>query len=135
MDDKTPNAASPEVDMEQKYALVPADFPRPLHMGSVSGFQPKLLGTMYNGKIYATGCTPPELYRRWDACEDLAKQFVEKCKQSKAGKRAHMSEIEILDQYLPRLIETRWTSEAEAKWVIRRTAELLSWPVPYAAKA
>ena len=112
---------------------VPADFPRPEVHGAVSGFQPKLLLTNYAGRFYAAGCTPPELYSRWDRCEDLAKQLAEKSLESKRGKRSHMSELEVLEQYLPRLIATGWTSEPEARFIIRRTAELLNWPVPLAA--
>jgi len=113
---------------------VPDDFPRPLHDGAVSGAQAKLLLTNYQGRFYSPGCTPPELYKRWDACEDLARQLAEKSLESKAGKRSHMSPVEILDQYLPRLIATGWRSEAEMRWVIRRAAEMLDWPVPDAAK-
>lgn len=121
-------------DEEANYAQVPADFPRPLHLGAVSGAQPKLLMVKYHGRFYSPGCTPPELYERWDVCEDLARQLAEKSLESKAGKRSHMSEIEILDQYLPRLIATRWTSEPEARWVIRRAAAMLGWPKPPAAQ-
>jgi hypothetical protein len=46
-----------------------------------------------------------------------------------------MSETEILEQYLARLMKTSWGSDDEMRWVIRRTAELLGWPVPDAAKA
>jgi hypothetical protein len=112
----------------------PADFPRPVHLGAVAGAQPKLLMTEYMGRYYSPGCTPPELQERWNMCEDLAEQLVAKSLESKAGKRSHMTETEILAQYLPRLIETKWTSEAEAKWVIRRTGELLEWPLPACAE-
>ncbi|RJG05350.1 hypothetical protein D3870_04335 [Noviherbaspirillum cavernae] len=95
--------------------------------------QPKLLATKYNGRFYSPGCSPPELFERWDICEDLANQLATKSLESKAGKRAHMTEAQILDQYLPRLIETKWTSEPEARWVIRRTAEIIGWPVPASA--
>lgn len=46
----------------------------------------------------------------------------------------HMSKLEILDQYLSRLIATKWTSEAEARYIIRRAAKILNWPVPNAAQ-
>lgn len=120
-------------DDDARFAQVPADFPRPSYAGAVAGAQPKLLLTQYKGRFYLPGCTPPALYERWDICEDLARHLAEKSLESKAGKRAHMSEVEILDQYLPRLIATQWTSEAEARWVIRRTAEKLRWPIPTAA--
>lgn len=44
-----------------------------------------------------------------------------------------MPEVDILDQYLTRLIETKWVSGDEAKWVIREAARLLDWPLPGAA--
>jgi len=116
------------------HGQVPADFPRPEVLGAVSGFQPKLLLTQRGSKFYAVGCTPPELYRRWFRCEDLANQFAAKSVESKFGKRSHMSELDILEQYLSRLIDIKWTTEPEAKFIIRRTAELLNWPVPLAAK-
>jgi hypothetical protein len=115
------------------YSKVPADFPLPEFHGAVSGFQPKLLLVNYEGKFYTPGCTPPELYARWDRCEDLARQLAQKSLESKKSKRAHMSELEILDQYLPRLIATKWTSEAEARFIIRRAAQILGWPTPIAA--
>ncbi len=114
-------------------AAPPADFPRPVHLGAVPGAQPKLLMTQYQGRFYVPGCTPPELLERWNICEDLAQQLVAKSLESKTGKRAHMTDTEILAQYLPRLIATNWTSEAEARWVIRRTGELLKWPIPASA--
>jgi hypothetical protein len=115
---------------EPDYSLVPADFPRPEIPGAVSGFQPKLLLTQHAGKFYSAGCSPPELYSRWFRCEDLAKQLAAKSIESKHGKRSHMTELAILEQYLQRLIATGWTSEAEARFIIRRAAELLNWPVP-----
>lgn len=123
------NEGSSQTDEDMMYAQVPADFPRP-HAGAVPGAQLKFLATKYRGHFYATGCTPPELYERWQVCEDLAKQLAEKSRESKAGKRAHMTEAEILEQYLPRLIAQNWTSVAEARYVMRRVAEMLGWPVP-----
>jgi hypothetical protein len=132
MDSK--DEATPVPPGEADYALVPPDFPCPAHHGAVSGVQPKLLMTQYKGRFYLPGCTPPEVFERWDVCEDLAKQLSAKSVESKAGKRRHLSDVEILDQYLPRLIATRWTTEEEARWIIRRTAAILSWPVPVAAQ-
>ena len=119
---------------EPDYSKIPPDFPRSEVAAAVSGFQPKLPLTSFQGKFYATGCTPPELYARWDRCEDLAQQMAAKALESKRGKRAGMSELDILDQYLPRLIATKWTSEAEARFIIRRAAQILGWPTPAAAQ-
>jgi hypothetical protein len=115
---------------DARYAQVPADFPRPVHMGALPGAQPKLLMITYNGRYYSPGCTPPEIWGRWDVCEDLAQQLCQKSLDSKTGKRAHMTESEILDQYLKRLLKTGWGSDAEMRWVIRRAADLAQWPAP-----
>lgn len=117
------------------YADVPEDFPRPEILGAVGGAQPKLLLVQYEGRLYTPGCTPPEVYAHWEHCEDLANHLATKAAESKQGKRSHMTEVEILEQYLPRLIATRWTSEAEARFIIRRVAQILAWPIPDVVKS
>ena len=116
-------------------AAVPADFPRPVHLGSLPGAQPKFLMTKYKGRFYSPGSSPPELFEAWRICEDLAIQLAQKSLESKNGKRADMSECAILEQYLTRLIETKWTTVPEAKWTIRRVAALLGWPTPSSSQA
>jgi hypothetical protein len=112
---------------------VPADFPGPGVHSSLAGFQPKLALTTCQGQFYPPGGTPSELYRRWDVCEDLAQQFVRTAAESKAGKRAHMSEVDILDQYCLRAMTMGWGSDDEMRWVFRRASSLLDWPVPPSA--
>lgn len=109
---------------------VPDDFPRPQHSGALPGAQPKFLTVEYQGRFYSPGCTPPELFAHWQNCMQYVHQFVASCVETKKGKRSHMPETAILDQYLTRLIETRWISDDEARWVIRETAKLLGWPAP-----
>lgn len=110
---------------------VPEEFPRPERPGSVSGVQPKILLVAYKNRFYAPGCTPPEIYARWRRCEDIAEHLRVKSLESQAGKRAHMTELEILEQYRVRLLATGWVSVPETRWTIRRTAELLGgWPIP-----
>lgn len=119
---------------ETKFETVPADFPHEGRYESLAGSVPKLAMVTYKGKYYLPGDSPPERYSRWDMCEDLAQKFHEKCLETKAGKRAHMSEIDILQQYLDRLLKTGWGSDAEMRWVIARTAQLLGWPTPKSVK-
>jgi hypothetical protein len=116
--------------LQHDFVRIPADFPLRRHTGTVSGTQPKLLMVNYEGKLYAQGCTPPEIFHRWQTCEDFAHVFVEKCRRNRTGKYSHLSETEILAQYCVRLLETGWASDEELRWVIRRTSELLGWPVP-----
>ena len=115
------------LNQKEKYGPVPEDFPRPLLAGAVTGAQPKVVMVEYLGEFYLPGATPPERYERWDTCEDLAKQLSVKSLESKAGKRSHMSESEILQQYADRLQQTGWVSEQESKWVIQRVANMLGW--------
>jgi hypothetical protein len=86
------------------YNAIPADFPRPKLSSALAGMQPKLAMVEFRGQFYTEGCSPPEVWARWDGCEDLAKQMAAKAEESKQGKRAHMTEEEILAQYLPLLI-------------------------------
>ena len=113
---------------------VPRDFPHPSIHGAVSGFHSKLLLKKHSDSFYATGCTPPELYSRWLRCDDIAQQLAVRALESSVGKRIHMTELAILEQYLPRLVATRWTTEPEARFIIRRTAQILGWPVPLSAR-
>lgn len=112
---------------------IPDNFPRPQHSGAIPGVQTKFLAVEFQGRFYSPGCTPPELFERWQYCMHLVPQFVSSCIETKKGKRAHMPEAAILDQYLVRLIDTRWVSNAEASWVIREVARQLGWPMPKAA--
>lgn len=118
---------------DPKFAQVPADFPLPVPAGTVAGVMPKSLLVDYGGKLYAPGSTPPEIFERWDICEDLAQQLRSKSIEAKTGKRAYMPEEDILAEFLEQLLETDWGSDAEMKWVIRRAAQLLDWATPSAA--
>ncbi|GGC75421.1 hypothetical protein [Undibacterium terreum] len=117
------------MDSNNAISQVPHDFPFPLPTpGSIGGVQAKVQLVEYEGVLYSPGTTPLDRFARWDICEDLAQQFKVKCLETKAGKRAHMSESEILQQYYDRLSSTGWTSQPEAKWIMLRVAALLAWP-------
>lgn len=120
-------------EAEPNLQAIPQDFPRTVRIGALPGAQPKFLMIRHNGRFYQLGTSPPEVYERWRVCQEIAAELANKSVLCKAGKRANMSEVEILDQYLPRLIPQQWTSIAEARWIIRRVAQILSWPVPVAA--
>lgn len=134
-DDTSEEKPLRDEDADVLYATVPADFPHPVHLGSLPGAQPKFLMTKYRGRFYSPGSSPPELFEAWRICEDLATQLAQKSLDSKNGKRADMSELAILEQYLTRLIETKWTTVPEARWTIRRVAALLGWPTPASSLA
>jgi hypothetical protein len=120
-------------DLKSRSEQIPADFPRPGIASSVAGSQPKLAFVESNGEYYVSGCTPLEMLGRWEICEDLVQQFVAKAKSDKAGKRSHLTETEILANYLGRLPDTGWCSFEEARWIIHRTAAILGWLPPKGA--
>lgn len=119
-----------EHEHDALHAQVPADFPHTVHFGALPGTQPKFLMTKYQGRFYLPGSSPLELYEQWVICEEYASQLVDRSIESKAGRRAHMSEQEILEQYCVRFIATGWVPAPQARWVIRRVAQLLNWPAP-----
>ena len=115
------------LDVELRRALIPLDFPDQPQAAAIGGAQSKIALVSYGGKYYAPGTSPPEVLARWELCEDLAHQFVERCRLTEKGKYAHLSRQEILQQYLERLLRTGWGSDTDMRWVINRTANLLSW--------
>src|SRR5450830_768614 len=115
--------------LSENYELIASDFPKLNHLGAVPGSQMKLLAVKFENKYYTPGDTPPERFKRWQNCENVAQQFCSASLKSKAGKRSHMSEEAIIDQYLERLIDTGWMTTAEAHWTMSRTTRLLGWPV------
>jgi len=110
-----------------EYEKIPADFPKTVSSGAVPGAQPKFLASLYQGHFYEMGTSPPEVYSRWVICSDLVEQLVSKAFDSKKGKRSHMSEHEILEQYRTRLLAKNWTSPAEAEWIMTDVATRLNW--------
>ncbi|MCS0627867.1 hypothetical protein NX786_00705 [Telluria mixta] len=118
-----------------EYEKIPSDFPHPLSLGAVPGTQPKVLVREYEGKFYPLGCTPPEVYERWRDFEEVASLLAFEAQRSKTDNITLMSDIEMLSQYFEIVNQKSWISEDEAKWIIRRVGQILSWPVPMSVSA
>lgn len=58
--------------------------------------------------------------------------MVDKCLESKAGERSHLSETEITSQYYERAVAagSRYGTQEQLKWTFTRVAEALAWPLP-----
>jgi predicted secreted protein len=70
-----------------------------------------------------------ELQARQELCEDMAQQVAEQCGALQFEKDLPESEaLRLCHQGLKSA--SGIVSEAEAAWVVRRTAELLQWPCP-----
>ncbi|MYM22158.1 hypothetical protein GTP46_05810 [Duganella sp. FT135W] len=122
------------LDIELRRVFVPMDFPAQPRGAALSGANPKVALVSYGGKYYEPGTAPPEVLSRWEVAEDLAHQFVERCRITEKGKYSHLSRHEILQQYLDRLLQAGWGTDSDMRWVIRRTAVLLEWDIPDEAK-
>ena len=115
------------------YAEVPADYPYHQTHGAVSGYQPKrLLTTSSEGTFYSLGNAPHERWHDWNYSAALASAMVKKCLESKSGKRAYMTEAEIILQYYLRAVKAngRYGTEEQLKWTFTQVARTLDWPLP-----
>jgi hypothetical protein len=119
---------------EPDFSMVPADFPKPAYTSALPGAQVKFSATKFGDKYYAAGTSPVEVFERWYSCEDYSHRLAASAKVAIAGKASHFSEAELLGKYIPQLIATRSASASEVRWVIRRTAAILGWPVPDEAR-
>ena len=115
---------------------IPPDFPVEQPVAALTGAQPKI-AVRYDAHSgsYTTALPDAELLARYEMCEDLARQLEQKCRKNRDTKYSQMSESEILISLLSKLLQAGWGSNAEMRWVIRRTAEILGWPTPAAANA
>lgn len=115
------------------YAEVPDDYPLYQVRGAVSGYQPKLLlRRSSDGKLHTPGNAPDERWHDWQYSLSLAAAMVGKCLESKAGKRAHMTEEEIILQYYRRALASggRYGTEDQLRWTFTKVAKTLAWPLP-----
>lgn len=114
------------------YDEVPADYPYSPTPGALAGVQPKLRLTSFEGKFYSPGNAPDVRWRDWQYSLGLVHAMVDRCRESKRGKRAHMTEHDIILQYYERAIAGtgRYGTEVQLKWAFTKVAETLSWPLP-----
>ena len=121
---------SEEQISSELYQQVPEDFPHPPNTGAIPGDGIRLSMVKYENKFYTPGDTPPERHERWLICEDMAQQIAAKCIETKAGKRAHMSKEDIVEQYYDRLLLTGWVDQKEGRWIMLLSAKIIDWPLP-----
>jgi hypothetical protein len=112
---------------------VAADFPQPAVYPPAAGLWPELALATDKSRFYRPDGTLPELYMRWIIFAGLALRLVTKAAQSKEGKCASRSEVDILDQYCLRAIKIEWGSNLDTRRASRRVSALIGWPVqPFA---
>lgn len=110
--------------------VVPDNFPRDPCPGLVSGSQPKVLVREIDGR-YVAGLTDDELWMRYDACEDLARQLATYTARKMSEFDWSLDEtVERVEKSVTRKVHSGiWELSAqEIQWMMRRTRELLSTP-------
>lgn len=123
----------PPSDDLPNYAAVPEDYPSAFVPGAVSGAHPKLLLTSSSdGKLYSTGSAPEVRWHDWQYSKSMVSAMIDKCIESKVGKRSHLSESEIILQYYQRALKTngRYGTKEQLQWTFTQVAATLGWPLP-----
>lgn len=124
------------MENDRNYDDVPSDYPYAEHFGAVAGAHPKLLLVRFQGRYYTPGNTPEQRWNDWKYSESMVEHMVAKCLESKNGKRAHMSEKDIIAQYYERTVagNGRFGTIPQLKWTFTKVAERLGWPLPDVCK-
>jgi hypothetical protein len=92
------------------YTAVPSDFP--LEPG----------GTAFNRCL------------NWNICEELALHLASECAQAHADMDRSARPIDVLLKSYRRIEALGWGEPPLLRWVVRRVAALLNWPVPDIAR-
>src|SRR6185437_2733081 len=106
---------------------VPDDFPREPDLGCVTGVQPKLLVREVDGR-YQSSLSEEQLWVRYDACEDLARQLSAYAsrKIATSGLSLNVALTRAEKGVRLKVDSGEWDfSQAEMAWVMKRTQELL----------
>jgi len=107
---------------------LPDDFPREPDPGSVTGVQPKLLVREVDGR-YQSVLTDEQLWVRYDACEDLARQLCAYAsrKITSSGLSPEVASVRAEKGLRLKVDAGEWDfSQREVAWVMKRTRQLLS---------
>ncbi|SIT50343.1 conserved hypothetical protein [Paraburkholderia piptadeniae] len=115
--------------MTTNYPAIPDDFPREPAKGAVGGYQPKVLLRRAGDRLIS-GLTDEELFKRYEACEDLVQQLASYVRRQRAESQSQslfdtLSRIEI--DATRKVTSGQWDiSPAEITWTMKRVRELLA---------
>jgi hypothetical protein len=109
------------------YPGIPGDFPIEPAFAAIGGAQPKINLMQENGTFYAPGTSPSEVARAFDLCDDLVPQIAAYCErklEAFGGDRAAT-----LRAVYQGLLNKRWCTAEQSKWVMRQTVQKMGWPL------
>lgn len=111
------------------YPKIPEDFPRESARGAIGGYRPKLLLRRAGGQLISRP-TDEELFTRYDACEDLAKQLATYTRRKLAENplQSLCNSLSKVETDVTRKVSLgQWDiSSAEITWIMKRVRELLA---------
>jgi hypothetical protein len=110
------------------FQQVPPNFPRP-NIRTI-GLQPLFSAVAFEGRYFPPGCTPPEIFERWNMFEEAANELAEKAYADDISLCSGMSKAEILLNYLGQLYLANCFSQKELLWLGRRAASLIGCEIP-----
>lgn len=109
------------------YPQVPPDFPITPTVSAVSGAHPKLSLVQEGGKFYAPGTSPSEVLEAFEVCKDLVTQLAPYCQRKLAEFGGDQTAT--VKAVFQGLLDKRWCTVEQSKWVILKTAQQLGWSV------
>ena len=105
---------------------IPDDFPRAV-ASTLPGDAPKVNASLYEGRFYPVGDSPPERETRYLACIELADAYLGKCRR-KADANPTLDTNEILRGYLAAAAaEHTDLTYPDLLWIFQRVAIGLGW--------
>ncbi|WP_321968074.1 hypothetical protein [Burkholderia cepacia] len=111
------------------YPTIPEDFPRESPQGAIGGYRPKLLLRRAGGRLIS-GPTDEELFTRYDACEDLARQFATytRRKFTEDPLQSQSDSLSRIETEITKKVSLgQWDiSPAEIAWIMKRVRDLLA---------
>ncbi|MPT04319.1 MAG: hypothetical protein E2582_08850 [Delftia sp.] len=79
------------------------------------------------GKFYAPGASPSEVLDAFEVCKDLIAQMVPYCQRKLA--QFEGDEATTARAAFRGLLDKKWCTTAQSRWVMRKTLEELRWQV------
>ncbi|RQR27303.1 hypothetical protein [Burkholderia sp. Bp9142] len=114
------------------YPTIPEDFPRESPQGAIGGYRPKLLLRRAGGQLISRP-TDEELFTRYDACEDLARQLATytRRKLTKDPLQSLSDSLSHVETDMTKKVSSgQWDiSSAEIAWIMKRVRDLLAMHV------
>lgn len=116
------------------YGDIPSDFPKSAPLKLFPKGPHAVHISMYEGKCYLAGGSPPEVWQSWQICQELVEHFKQTCLEEKSLRSNLLPEAEIIEFFFTATLAAGWGTDAEVAWIFRTVAMQLGWPIPLGAK-